>query len=76
MFADTNESETVFAPVIQAGVEAFKVSHRVTSVSMKWEMKGLCLGAVARFIFDKLHFSGNSVSQSNTLVFYFYHYTN
>uniref|UniRef100_A0AAQ5XCW6 SEC24 homolog D, COPII coat complex component n=1 Tax=Amphiprion ocellaris TaxID=80972 RepID=A0AAQ5XCW6_AMPOC len=24
MFADTNESETVFAPVIQAGVEAFK----------------------------------------------------
>lgn len=27
MFADTGESETVFAPVIQAGVEAFKVSH-------------------------------------------------
>lgn len=26
MFADTGESETVFAPVIQAGVEAFKVS--------------------------------------------------
>lgn len=25
MFADTNESETVFAPVIQAGVEALKV---------------------------------------------------
>lgn len=35
MFADTNESETVFAPVIQAGVEAFKVSHSVTSVNMK-----------------------------------------
>lgn len=27
MFADTNESETVFVPVIQAGVEAFKVSQ-------------------------------------------------
>lgn len=26
MFADTGESETVFAPVIQAGIEAFKVS--------------------------------------------------
>lgn len=26
MFADTSESETVFAPVIQAGIEAFKVS--------------------------------------------------
>lgn len=25
MFADTNESETVFAPVMQAGVEALKV---------------------------------------------------
>lgn len=35
MFADTNESETVFAPVIQAGVEAFKVRHSVTSVSTK-----------------------------------------
>lgn len=34
MFADTNESETVFAPVIQAGVEAFKVSNSVTCVSM------------------------------------------
>lgn len=33
MFADTGESETVFAPVIQAGVEAFKVSHSVTAVS-------------------------------------------
>lgn len=41
MFADTNESETVFVPVIQAGVEAFKVSHRVTSVSMTWEIRGL-----------------------------------
>uniref|UniRef100_A0A672J719 SEC24 homolog D, COPII coat complex component n=1 Tax=Salarias fasciatus TaxID=181472 RepID=A0A672J719_SALFA len=27
MFADTNESETVFAPVIQAGVEAFKAAE-------------------------------------------------
>lgn len=27
MFADTNESETVFVPVIQAGMEAFKVSQ-------------------------------------------------
>lgn len=27
MFADTNESETVFAPVIQAGVEALKVKQ-------------------------------------------------
>lgn len=26
MFADTNESETIFAPVIQAGMEALKVS--------------------------------------------------
>lgn len=43
MFADTNESETVFAPVIQAGVEAFKVSHSVTSVNMKWERRGLLL---------------------------------
>jgi len=25
MFADTNESETIFAPVIQAGMEALKV---------------------------------------------------
>lgn len=33
MFADTGESETVFAPVIQAGIEAFKVSHGVTAVS-------------------------------------------
>lgn len=33
MFADTGESETVFAPVIQAGIEAFKVSHSVTAVS-------------------------------------------
>lgn len=40
MFADTNESETVFAPVIQAGVEAFKVSHSVTSVNMKREIRG------------------------------------
>ena len=30
MFADTNESETVFAPVIQAGVEALKVSNART----------------------------------------------
>lgn len=35
MFADTTESETVFAPVIQAGMEAFKVSHGVTSISTK-----------------------------------------
>lgn len=35
MFADSHESETVFAPVIQAGVEAFKVSHSVTPVSTK-----------------------------------------
>lgn len=41
MFADANESETVFAPVIQAGVEAFKVRHRLTSVSMKREIRGL-----------------------------------
>ncbi|XP_045919744.1 protein transport protein Sec24D [Micropterus dolomieu] len=27
MFADTNESETVFAPVIQAGIEAFKAAE-------------------------------------------------
>lgn len=27
MFAETNESETVFAPVIQAGVEALKVEQ-------------------------------------------------
>ncbi|KAM9837006.1 protein transport protein Sec24D [Aulostomus maculatus] len=27
LFADTNESETVFAPVIQAGVEAFKAAE-------------------------------------------------
>lgn len=27
MFADTNESETIFAPVIQAGVEAFKAAE-------------------------------------------------
>ncbi|XP_033507639.1 protein transport protein Sec24D [Epinephelus lanceolatus] len=27
MFADTNESETVFAPVIQAGMEAFKAAE-------------------------------------------------
>lgn len=40
MFAETNESETVFVPVIQAGVEAFKVSPRVTSVSMTWEIRG------------------------------------
>lgn len=33
MFADTSESETVFAPVIQAGVEAFKVSQSATAVS-------------------------------------------
>lgn len=25
LFADTNESETIFAPVIQAGMEALKV---------------------------------------------------
>lgn len=35
MFADSNESETVFVPVIQAGVEAFKVSRSVTSVNME-----------------------------------------
>lgn len=35
MFADSHESETVFAPVIQAGVEAFKVSHSVTPVNTK-----------------------------------------
>lgn len=28
MFAETNESETVFAPVIQAGVEALKVNNK------------------------------------------------
>lgn len=33
MFADSNESETVFVPVIQAGMEAFKVSHSVKPVS-------------------------------------------
>merc|ERR1719357_740309 len=27
MFAETNESETVFVPVIQAGVEAFKAAE-------------------------------------------------
>lgn len=27
MFADSNENETVFAPVIQAGMEALKVSR-------------------------------------------------
>lgn len=33
MFADSNESETVFVPVIQAGMEAFKVSRSVKPVS-------------------------------------------
>lgn len=33
MFADSQESETVFVPVIQAGMEAFKVSLSVTPVS-------------------------------------------
>lgn len=33
MFADTGESETVFAPVIQAGIEAFKVNPGATAVS-------------------------------------------
>lgn len=33
MFADSHESETVFVPVIQAGMEAFKVSLSVTPVS-------------------------------------------
>lgn len=44
MFADTGESETVFAPVIQAGIEAFKVSpgrrHQPTpnaSALLVWE---------------------------------------
>lgn len=27
MFADSNENETVFVPVIQAGMEALKVSN-------------------------------------------------
>lgn len=38
MFADTAESETVFAPVIQAGVEAFKVSLSVTPVNTEVEL--------------------------------------
>lgn len=31
MFAETRETETVFGPVIQAGLEALKVSFQVTS---------------------------------------------
>lgn len=34
MFADTNESETVFASVIQAGVEALKVEQ----ISVKFNL--------------------------------------
>lgn len=49
MFADTSESETVFAPVIQAGVEAFKVSYNnqqsVNSFSMN-KSKGKLQGKV------------------------------
>lgn len=32
MFADTNESETVFAPVVQAGVEALKVQTNLSKL--------------------------------------------
>lgn len=34
MFVDTNESETVFAPVIQAGVEALKVKQIVAQFEL------------------------------------------
>lgn len=45
MFADTNESETVFAPVIQAGAEAFKVSQLGATVNMQWdELPGIICG--------------------------------
>lgn len=39
MFADTNESETIFAPVIQAGMEALKVRMflSVRETALKWE---------------------------------------
>jgi len=33
MFADTRETETVFAPVIQAGLEALKVSKCIVTVN-------------------------------------------
>lgn len=33
MFADTRETETVFAPVIQAGLEALKVSKCIVTAS-------------------------------------------
>lgn len=33
MFADSNENETVFAPVIQAGMEALKVREPLSIAS-------------------------------------------
>lgn len=33
MFADTRETETVFAPVIQAGLEALKVKKPAPGIS-------------------------------------------
>lgn len=43
MFADTNESETVFAPVIQAGVEALKVKTNLRGWSIYQTMTSVRL---------------------------------
>lgn len=36
LFADTNESETIFAPVIQAGMEALKVRTFLSVREVAW----------------------------------------
>jgi hypothetical protein len=44
MFADTRETETVFAPVIQAGMEALKVRQKSLATSSRFPLTMLSTG--------------------------------
>lgn len=57
MFAETNESETVFAPVIQAGVEALKVNKKSQRLNYLLNnvfihLHGICVSPSAQSLFN------------------------
>lgn len=60
MFAETNESETVFAPVIQAGVEALKVNKRISTADLFTKqclhLRGICVSLSAQLLFQFICF--------------------
>lgn len=55
MFAETNESETVFAPVIQAGVEALKVNKKSQRLNYLLNNVFICMAFASVHLLN--HFS-------------------